>query len=169
MCGLCDNSVLLIKIECRHCFLIFYLCRRCYRGHAYCGDQCRAIARREAHRIDQSKYRTSDKGRKANRLAARKRRMKQTQKSVADRGTISPPKDAMIPPFSSLGKIACLFCCRSGIVVARFPRRGYRPASLDRDRFFRKDEDGLVQSNLNDRRHHEYWKNIRPKPNSPDP
>ncbi len=169
MCGLCKNGVLLIRIECKCCFIIFFLCRRCFRGHAYCSDQCRGISKRDAHRIAQSKYRTSEKGRKVNKEAERRRRMNKRQKSVADRGSIRQSKVAIMSPFSLMGKIACLFCGASGTVVARFPRRGYRPTSYDKERLLKKDEAGSVQTNPNDRRYYEYRKNIGPNPNSPDP
>lgn len=159
MCALGGNGVLLIRIECKLCCLIFFLCRSCFRGHIYCSGQCRAMSKRNAHRKSQSKYRTSEKGRKANRDAQRKRRIQKKQKSVADRGSISPPKHVTMPPINLSGKIACLFCQMTGIVVMRFFRRGYGPASAA----------GPHHSNTNHRRYHAYGKNIGLNSNSPDP
>ena len=158
MCQNNHSGILLIKIECRRCFKIFYLCRSCYRGHAYCSEPCRSIARRDSHRVAQSKYRTGKEGRKANNDGARRRRTKQKQKSVADRGSTLKTKSGNMPPFSLLGKIVCLFCQVSGTVVMRFPRKEYGPASSAG--FYR---------NPNPRRYHEYRKNIGSRPNSPDP
>lgn len=166
----CQDHTLLIKIECRRCSLVFYLCRSCYRGHAYCSELCRKTARRDAHRIAQSKYRTSDKGRKANLKAAKIRRLKQSQKSVADRGSISLLKNAMMPLFFLPGETRCLFCGVSGTVVTRFPRRGYQAFSFNHQKHrFRQDKARIILHKPKDWRHHEYRKNIRPIPNSPDP
>ena len=167
---ICQDDILLIKIECRRCSLVFYLCRSCYRGHAYCCDFCRKTARRDAHRIAQSKYRTSDKGRKNNLMAAKKRRIKQSQKSVADRGSIPLPKNAIMPQFFLSEETRCLFCCVSGTVVARFPRRGYQAHSFKHQKHRLKlDKAWVIQHQVKDRRHYEYQKNIRPRPNSQDP
>ncbi len=155
----CSTGVLLIRIECKRCCLAFFLCRSCYRGHVYCSDSCRKYATQKAHRIAQHKYRTSEKGRKTNRLAARRRRIKIKQKSVADRASTPDVKHVTVSPFSLSGKIVCLFCQTTGIVVTRFPRRAYRPGSST----------GLDNSNPNHWRHHEYGKDIGTYPNSPDP
>lgn len=163
MCGVCENNVLLIQIECRACLHIFYLCRSCFRGHAYCSQQCRETARRDAHRITQSRYRTSGKGRKANKEATRRGRIEKSKNSVADRGSISPPDVGIVPPLSLQGMIVCLFCGVSGKVVVRFPRRGYRPTS-----FFGKKE-VRPTPNTQNWRHHAYQKDIGPPANSPDP
>lgn len=159
MTELCNTGVLLIRIECKRCCLVFFLCRSCYRGHVYCSDQCRKCSSQKAHRIAQHKYRTSEKGRKANRLAARRRRIKIKRKNVADRGSTPDVKGGTMPPFFLPGKIVCLFCQATGIVVTRFPRRAYRPVSST----------WRYNSNPNHQRHHEYGKSIGAQPNSPDP
>jgi hypothetical protein len=170
MCGLCHNDTLLIQIKCRTCLLIFYLCRSCYRGHAYCGEPCRKIAKRNAHRIAQSKYRTSEKGRKANRNAERKRRIKKNEKSVADRGSISSSTCVIIAPLTLPGEVRCRFCGISGRVVARFPRRGYRPASSLKKQSLRSLElFWPLANNPNQKRYDGYGKNIGSRANSPDP
>lgn len=35
----------LVAIECRLCTALFVMCLSCYRGHAYCSDECRGQAR----------------------------------------------------------------------------------------------------------------------------
>ncbi len=170
MCDKIQNdAVLLIQIKCKTCHLVFYLCRSCFRGQIYCGEKCRLISVKVAHRKAQSRYRTSVKGREANRLAARRRRIKKREKSVADEGSTPQFKNVMMSPFSLRTKIVCLFCGISGKVVTRFPRRGYRSSSLYRYQGLRKIEARSHKNNPNDRRHHEYQKNIGSNPNSPDP
>jgi hypothetical protein len=170
MCGLCHNDILLIQIKCRTCLLIFYLCRSCYRGHVYCGEPCRKIAKRDAHRIAQSKYRTSEKGRKANRIAQRRRRIKKNKKNVADRGSISSFTCAIMHPLTLPGEIKCRFCGISGRVVERFPRRGYRPASsLERQSSQSLEAFWPHANNPNQERYDGTQKNIGSRENSPDP
>lgn len=135
MCRSANNTVLLIQIECKQCSLHFFLCRRCYHGQVYCCDQCRVIAQKIAHRKAQSKYRTSEKGREANKKAGRRRRLKINEKSVADEGTIAHFVHVILPPSSWLGKSVCLFCGISGQVVTRFPRRGYWSAATSFGKF----------------------------------
>ena len=47
---------LLVAIECRRCADWFELCLSCYRGHAYCGDECRNQARQEQKRRARAEY-----------------------------------------------------------------------------------------------------------------
>jgi hypothetical protein len=35
------SDVLLIELECNHCKVGFYICRKCYRGHVCCSNSCR--------------------------------------------------------------------------------------------------------------------------------
>ncbi len=124
-----NHDVILIRIECKLCRQEFFLCRSCYNGHVYCSDQCRMIARIKSHRIAQSKYRTSDEGREANKEAERQRRINKKEKTVADQGTISNSSNAILSPFFSSETTTCRFCGVSGRVVESFSRRGYRPTS----------------------------------------
>jgi len=53
--GQCGHAVDLVAIQChrQRCRRWFCLCRRCYRGHRYCGKRCREAAskaRKEAAR-----------------------------------------------------------------------------------------------------------------------
>ena len=125
MCESSHNDVLLIQIECKCCLVQFFLCRSCYRGHCYCSELCRTLAKKKAHRKSQSRYRKSEKGRKANKNAEKRRRMKKNEESVADEGTISPPPDDILHPIQLIGIPKCIICGVSGQVVTRFPRRGY--------------------------------------------
>jgi hypothetical protein len=134
----------LISIICNFCNKNFNICRSCFRGHAYCGDQCRTCARRKSHRESQKIYRSTEKGKKNHRESERERRKKQKikkiQKTVDDAtSTVSPaivyyqsikqttPPEFVNIPFSpspaTMGK--CDFCGVWGKIVTKFPPRGY--------------------------------------------
>ncbi len=53
----------LIELRCGTCLKLFRICRRCYRGHRYCHDDCRRKARRRQLRNANTRYRTSPEGR----------------------------------------------------------------------------------------------------------
>jgi hypothetical protein len=117
------SEVLLIELECRHCQLRFNICRKCYRGHVYCSNRCRSEAQIKAHRKDQSKYRTSKKGREAHSCNEKKRRMGKTKKTMADASTNPPPWRVILYPIVQNTKPRCRFCGVYGKIVDVFPRR----------------------------------------------
>lgn len=119
------SLTLIKKNQCRRCGLIFYLCRSCWRGQAYCGDPCRLAARGEKHREAQHRYRQTEKGREAHRKAERRRRMKKSKKTVDDQGSTVHACDDSVPSNRSGKEIRCHFCGSYGVVVKDFPRRGY--------------------------------------------
>ncbi len=67
------DRLLLVAIECRHCNEWFELCLSCYRGHAYCSDECREPARQEQKQQARAEY-LSDLGPKAVREANKQRK-----------------------------------------------------------------------------------------------
>ena len=73
--------MLLLQLRCRWCELVFYICRCCFRGQAYCCDECRIAGQRQNHREAQRKYRQTEKGKKAHRQAENRRRYGLSQKS----------------------------------------------------------------------------------------
>jgi hypothetical protein len=81
------SDVLLIELECNHCNVEFYICRKCYRGHLYCSSRSRIEAQLKSHRKAQSRYLTSDKGREAHSRNEKMRRMGKTKKTMADEST----------------------------------------------------------------------------------
>lgn len=103
------SDVLLIELECSHCKLRFYICRKCYRGHAYCSSRCRREAQLKAHRKAQSQYRTSDKGREAHSHNEKMRRMGKTKKTMADTSTNPPPCVLSYIPSSQIRDHAAVF------------------------------------------------------------
>ncbi len=64
----------LLQIFCSCCGSVFYICKACYRGHKYCGNDCRKAGYLHAHRKAQETYRSTDKGRRKHRDAETRRR-----------------------------------------------------------------------------------------------
>lgn len=120
---MCCN-VLLIELECPHCKVRFYICRKCYRGHVYCSGRCRSVAQLKAHRKAQSRYRTSNKGREAHSRNEKMRRMgKVNKKTMADESTNCPTLRVILYPIVQNTKPRCSFCGVYGKIVDVFPRR----------------------------------------------
>ena len=118
------SDVLLIELECKQCQLRFNICRKCYRGHVYCSSSCRREAQVKAHRIAQSRYRISNKGREAHSRNEKKRRMgKINKKTMADTSTNTPPLRVILHPIVQNTKARCSFCGVYGKIVDVFPRR----------------------------------------------
>ena len=117
------SDVLLIGLECPHCKLGFYICRKCYRGHVYCSGRCRNEAQLKAHRKAQSRYRTSDKGRQAHSRNEKMRRMGKTKKTMADESTNTPFLRVILYPIIQNTRPRCSFCGVYGKIVDVFQRR----------------------------------------------
>lgn len=137
-----ETVVLLLEIQCRWCGKIFCICQSCWRGHAYCSDGCRSVSKRKAHQEAQKRYRKTEKGEKAHREAENRRRMglsKKIKKIVDDRGSTLHRSYSKIETSTSFGDKEqigsagsssirfgrCHFCGSFGVIVERFPRRGY--------------------------------------------
>ena len=128
-------TVLLLEIQCRWCRCLFYLCRSCFRGQAYCCDLCRVAARRENHRKAQQRYRQTLKGKKAHREAENRRRhgwSKKNEKNMDDQTSTMLPSMSINRIRKEENHIIahprsprCHFCGSNGHLVAQFPRRGY--------------------------------------------
>ena len=129
-------------ILCAQCGRGFCVCQSCWRGQSYCSEECRGTARREARHATQRRYRRTEKGKKAHREAEKRRRVGLTKKNsriVGYRGSTPQCGDAKMetsPGGSDDGGsegganavivvCRCHFCGSWGIVVDRFPRRGY--------------------------------------------
>ena len=128
-------TLLLLLIQCRWCDFQFCICRSCWRGQAYCCDECRRAAKLKKHRRAQRKYRQTEKGKKAHRQAENRRRHGQNQhkqKNMDDATSTLRHPWAMKPltrirnhsRHLYMGSL-CHFCGAGGRIVAAFPRRGY--------------------------------------------
>ena len=139
MCIKNNDFVLLIQIKCRWCGTVFCICRCCWRGQRYCSAECRSAARHKAHREAQKRYRKTEKGKIAHQEAENRRRMGLTQKNeeiLADTGTtlryscikivfagLKECDEGNIAPWLRIGR--CHICGSWGVIVDRFPHRGY--------------------------------------------
>jgi len=133
------DMFILRVICCGWCHLFFCVCQSCWRGQAYCSNECRKARQIHVHREAQRRYRKKEKGRLAHLKAQRRYRMRLVEKSVADRGSTIQPSRYKIS--SSKVKVIrgrclqerpdigmkghCYFCGQAGVIVSRFPRRKY--------------------------------------------
>ena len=134
----------LIQIRCRCCGIVFSVCRSCWRGQAYCCDECRVAKKHKNHSEAQRRYRQTAKGKKAHREAENRRRYglsKKDQKNMADTSSTVPATWCMPILFylkiviqhakSWFDKAGCChFCGSCGKIVDEFLRRGYGRANL---------------------------------------
>ncbi len=90
---------------CPNCMDVFSLCRACNREHWYCSSQCSEVARRLSLCRAARKYKTTEAGRKAQRVAQAKYRAKvrrlalTVSKATASAEVVVPPP-AIIPVVS---------------------------------------------------------------------
>ena len=118
-----SDHVFLKELQCKHCKLEFYICRKCYRGQVYCSSSCRDKAHLKAHRQRQSRYRATKKGREAHCRNEKMRRMGKNKKTMADEGTNPPGLRLILYPILRNTKPRCSFCGAYGKVVEVFPPR----------------------------------------------
>lgn len=116
--------ILLKAVSCRRCGRIFYICRSCWRGQAYCCDSCRHHSRREAHRLAQQRYRQTAKGREAHRQAERRRRRQNPEKTMDDTSSTPVIGHDKLPQGDPSIVACCHFCGGKGVVVEISPVGG---------------------------------------------
>lgn len=138
-----ESRVRVRRILCARCGRDFYVCQSCWRGQHYCSKECRGAARREARHATQRRYRRTENGKMVHREAEKRRRVgltKQKKRIVDYTGSTPQCSDATMQPSSPGGRderrseeegnavitlYRCHFCGCGGVVVDRFPRRGY--------------------------------------------
>jgi hypothetical protein len=128
------------------CKAVFYVCQRCDRRRCYCSKKCRLAARRLGHRVANSKYQRTDRGRRSHahrQRTYRKLRRSRTQNKVTDPSfptaeTASsfacddappaphppiqlPPSVHTSPPPIPEGGLRCHFCGCRGYLRKRDP------------------------------------------------
>lgn len=139
----------LIEVRCKECGDTFNVCRRCYRGHRYCSPICKLEGYRRGRRNAQKRYRRKEKGKIKHQVAEKKRRLrlweknreknplkpitpikndvqKISTKKTNDLVTVITATGAPVsekPWHSQIGH--CHFCGIQGVIVKKFPRRGY--------------------------------------------
>ncbi len=87
------------RLECRHCGLAVWICRRCDRGHRYCSSACRQAARRSTSGRARRRYQAKSAGRSGN--ARRQREWYWRQRS-------SPKSATNLTHHSSTEAVLCL-------------------------------------------------------------
>lgn len=127
--------MLLLSIQCRCCEFYFCICRRCFRGQAYCSDECRRAGQLIIKRKAQRKYRQTEKGKKNHREDENRRRhglSKKNKKNMDDTTSTVLPVWCIALLLWMQSQIfgikptpRCRFCNTSGQIVPVFPRRGY--------------------------------------------
>ena len=130
------------------CGVMFFICRSCYRGHAYCSDECRREARRIQRRNANQRYEQDAGVREDRRNRQRELRERQRAGRVTDQSSNSgydrssmgaplaeaadstppaerkPPQDLPRPAWDrGVRRIVCVICGRVGRFIAAFARR----------------------------------------------
>lgn len=142
-CKAGGKKIELIQICCRECALYFCICRQCFRGQAYCCEDCRKKGYRRLHRQVQKRYRHTEKGKEYHRQAEKRRRWRLWQENENAKSaqnkmqpklkrTISLPEQQSLLTHQENGLKAipgqtgyCHLCGSQGIIVEKFQRRGY--------------------------------------------
>jgi len=92
---MCDNGeVVQYKLLCGlpECREIFYICCSCYRGHKYCSDACRGIARRRQMDAARRRYLLTPEAKLDQRDRQRRWRMRRVKKTVMDQRSVEKIK-----------------------------------------------------------------------------
>ena len=77
------------------CGRVFYICRSCWRGQAYCGDPCRTKAQVQQHRKANKKHQDSPEGRDDHRDRQRKY-VRRCRGKMTDVGSPGPDRSGSI-------------------------------------------------------------------------
>lgn len=136
------------QVFCRgiDCGAMFFICRPCDRGQAYCGDDCRFRMRRQQRRQANQRYEQDPEVRRDHCERQRDYRRRRQLCRVTDQSSIlecgsgsitallvkteyeSPAAEEEHEPpkpmwGERLGRVVCLICRRLGKFVAAFVRR----------------------------------------------
>jgi len=128
------------------CGLMFFICRSCYRGQAYCSERCRQESRQEQRRKANRRYQQDPEVRRDHRDRQREYRKQFRESRVTDQsslvdcswGSICAPlvKTEAEPPSveeqrvqpkagwrERFNQLVCIICGRVGKFVAALIRR----------------------------------------------
>jgi hypothetical protein len=87
------------EVRCRYCQELFYLCRFCDRGQAYCSENCKSIRQQSLKRGANQRHQKSREGRRdhADRQAVYRAKCKkvtdQGRPSLTDSGKVCAPEE----------------------------------------------------------------------------
>jgi hypothetical protein len=124
---------------------MFFICRPCYRGQAYCSDQCREKSRREQLRKANRRYQEDPEVREDHRERMREYRRRARESRVIDQSSViecgsgsicgplvnqdeppalekphEPPKPSWRERFN---RVVCSICGQAGRFIAALIRR----------------------------------------------
>lgn len=132
------SDLILYQLFCRAegCGGLFFVCRCCYRGQAYCSQRCRAKARREQRRRANRKHQLSWEGRLDHRDRQSAYRRRRAARLVTDQGSDGRDRVTMLAVeaeeeshlasreawHDGLGRPFCIVCGRSGRFIDASPR-----------------------------------------------
>jgi hypothetical protein len=128
------------------CGVMFFICRPCYRGQAYCSDKCRRAARRQQRQKANRRYQQDPEVRQDHRDRQREYRRRRRVSRVTDQSStiecgwgrifepgvktkpqslpVEEPHAPSKPTWRErLGRIVCILCGRIGRLVVAFVRR----------------------------------------------
>lgn len=122
--------------SCNWCGAVFFICRCCDRGQAYCGDECRCRGRTRSKRLARARHQSTPEGRADHRDAMSALRERQ-HAGVTDQGferapvertvAIEEVTDAMegkgVHPRAAQ---RCIVCGRTSRFVRWWPSRATR-------------------------------------------
>ena len=142
------SEVAFRQLFCRSadCGEMFFICRPCYRGQAYCSDKCRRMNRRQQRQQANRRYQQDREVRRDHRDYQREYRKRLRESRVTDQSSIiecgwgsiseplvktEPESPAAEEPHDTpksrwrerFGRIVCIICGRVGKFVAAFVRR----------------------------------------------
>ena len=142
------SEVAFRQLFCRsvECGEMFFICRPCYRGQAYCSDECRQKMRRQQRQKANRRYQQDPEVRRDHRDCQRERRKRLIESRVLDQSSniergccsISEPlaKTERESPWREephdlpkatwrerFGRIVCIICGLEGKFVAAFVHR----------------------------------------------
>ena len=119
-------GVILYLLTCGRCWAPFAICRSCYRGHRYCGQQCRRDARIESRHASNRRHQQSEFGRQDHADLQReyRRRLACQLVGVTDQSshgriaflTLAEPGSPEVASAALVvdGVVVCMVCGRSG-------------------------------------------------------
>ena len=143
-----ESEVSFRQLFCRaaDCGVMFFICRPCYRGQAYCSEECRRQCRQQQRQKANRRYQQDPEVRRDHRDRMREYRKQLREVRVTDQSSVSdggwgsicgplvkavpetPPAEELHDQPSAtwrerFSRIVCIICGRVGRFVAALIRR----------------------------------------------
>ena len=121
---------------CAWCGAVFFICRCCDRGHAYCGEECRSRGRVRSRREARARHQRSPEGRADHRAAMRELRARR-RGGVTDQGSRPEAPERIVASEETAdgnqgeslhlrAAQRCIVCGRASRFVRWWPSRAVR-------------------------------------------